>query len=95
MKLTKITVLICLMLFLKVLDLYSTFLCVNKFNIYVELNPIVRCSLYYWGNCTYLINFLIFALLMIPIYKYKLVNISMILSFILFLVVCNNFWALT
>jgi hypothetical protein len=75
---------------LKVMDLATTFLVVDKVGHEVEKNPIMRAALVYWGNWAYVENFLVFLLACVMLCRKKSTSALVLVAGLMLLVVANN-----
>lgn len=82
--------LLCIDIVLKTIDLLSTYLVIEKTGIEVEGNPIIRYSIEIFGNASYLLNFLLFIIVMAIALRRKSKIIMISVLIIMLAAVINN-----
>ena len=82
--------LITLNLILKLLDLLTTYLCINEYGHVVEGNPLMRGLFENIGSFAYPVSMIIFSLLMFIVYKKQFKGVAIISAIICFIAVVNN-----
>jgi hypothetical protein len=88
---TRITKLFIANLFLKALDLFSTYLVVDEVGSVAEANPLVREAMVRVGTPVYFILFALFLGVALVALRHRLETLLWVIGTLMALVVLNNF----